>query len=84
MNEELKNVSLNIDLAFENIKPIDYEKTFDQLKADRNELLEALRYFTDRVEKGTIKSKTTYMKFKALISKYDFGSENHSKNSNSI
>ena len=34
-----------------------------------NEMLEALKWFCDRVEKGEVRSKKTYKRFKELINK---------------
>jgi len=84
MNEELENESKKIDLAFEHIKPIDFEKVFEDLKNENKELIEALRYFTDWVESGTIKSRKTYVMFKMLISKHELKYENHLENGNSL
>jgi hypothetical protein len=39
-------------------------------KEDVNPLLEAIQYFIDRVEKGTIKSKTTYNMYKNVIKEF--------------
>lgn len=39
-------------------------------KEDVNPLLEAIQYFIDRVEKGTIKSKTTYNMYKNVIEEF--------------
>ena len=38
MNNELENESRKIDLAFEHIKPMDYEKVFDGLKEENQSL----------------------------------------------
>jgi len=84
MNKELENENKKIDLAFEHIKPIDFEKVFEDLKNENKELIEALRYFTDRVESDTIRSKKTYAMFKALISKHDLKYENHLEDGDSL
>lgn len=84
MNEELENESKKIDLAFERISPIDYDEVFTHLKDDLAEAIEAMRDFTDRVESGSVKSKITYMKFKALISKHDLKYENHPKDGDHV
>lgn len=44
------------------------QSTPDQVPVEvRDELLKALKYFTDRVEAGTIKSKTTYSMYKEIL-----------------
>lgn len=41
-----------------------------RLREEKAELLENIKYFVDRVEAGTIRSKTTYAIYKNLLGKY--------------
>lgn len=47
-----------------------YEKEMMKESPEMAELLDALEYFTKRVEEGSIKSKTTYTKYKEILNKY--------------
>lgn len=43
---------------------------YQKLKAEKAELLECLRWFCNRVDKGEVRSTKTYNKFKQLLSKF--------------
>lgn len=45
-----------------------------QLEAENSRLVEAMREFCDRTERGEVRSKYTYAKFKALLTSLQGGS----------
>lgn len=47
----------------------DLQKENDELRASNSNLRKELKYFTDRVERGTITSKATYNRFMVALSK---------------
>lgn len=52
------------------IESTDYAIKYFDLKARADNLAKCLEYFIDRVDNGTIKSKTTYDKFVKALDKY--------------
>ena len=51
----------------------DTEEKIDKLEKQNKELIENIQYFIDRVEAGTIRSKTTYAIYKNLLAKIKGG-----------
>lgn len=47
--------------------PNEPARKYNSLLEDRDELLDALRWFCGRVESGEVRSKRTYARFKRLI-----------------
>lgn len=72
--ESLWNTFYNSKEAQEIIEEVSWElsnKQNEKLLEDRNELVEALKYFTDKVDRGEARSKDTYAVFKALLTKIE-------------
>lgn len=66
-------VATNIALIFSNGYNT-YNKCFklpSELIEENRELIEALKYFTNKVERGEARSKDTYAVFKALLTKIE-------------
>ena len=84
-NKFLENIyetvgDIKISVSLEYLKFIDSEAKLRQdpnptyserFESNTNLLLEAIKEFVERVEKGEIRSKKTYAKFKSLLEKFE-------------
>jgi len=64
----IATISIYDEATEETQEELELEVSYNfKLLSKSKEMLEALQYFVDRVENGSIKSHTTYCKYKQLI-----------------
>ncbi len=73
LDNENRYVCDNIDLKWRGYKAShkSRDEEIKKLKESLKEVLENIKYFTDRVEAGTIHSRKTYAIYKNLLAKYE-------------